>query len=204
MIFVYTEFRTHLAHLSKAQSVMQSASCVLIMRILDITSTSSSLAKKYFKCISHVSQDEELLQVAKRSLRVQVRLQSKMSWIVTICWVSVEKMCKRARARVREIGTERVTRTGLEWFWKAVGNWRINASYLTAVFYFYSLFTDESVMFGSEINVYTRWFNCSLFLRRAQYLTRCWINMNVRRFGILDFSILIMKVLHTIFIVYIT
>lgn len=60
-LYVSSEFRTHLASLSKA--LMQSASheCVLIMRILDITS-SSFLAKIHVKQLSHASQDEELLE----------------------------------------------------------------------------------------------------------------------------------------------
>lgn len=91
-----------------------------------------------------------------------------------------------ACVRERERQTERVVRAlmGLGWFWKAVGNCRINGSYLTAV-YFYRLFTDGSVMTGSDINFYSRLFNCRLFARRAQHLTRYWIDLNVRRFGIM-------------------
>ncbi len=56
-------------------------------------------------------------------------------------------VCVRERARERELRAL----IGLGWFWKAVGNCRINVSYLTVV-YVYSLFTDGSVMCSSEIN----------------------------------------------------
>ncbi len=105
------------------------------------------------------------LQVSKLFPQFQVRLQGKMSWSYAQCGKDVRVrvcVCVRERETVRERERELRALIGLGWFWKAVGNCRINVSYLTVV-YFYSLFTDGSVMCNSEINFYTRLFNCSLF-----------------------------------------
>jgi len=71
--------------------------------------------------------------------------------------LTVEKMsvcvCETERERERE--RERVVRAliGLGSFWKAVGNCRINGSYLTSV-HFNSLFADGFMMTGSDINFF--------------------------------------------------